>query len=277
MYEINCTDETFDPDFTTEYILSIQVSLDGFSFCIRDDIRKLHLVLKHFPFQISNYPFLFRKTKEILENEEALNKKYKKTIVSMSSPRFTVIPATWDASAERFFSLNFDRLKEEKILSFLNDFFSIKVAFAFPEKIYNLFDSHFNHPVITHQVQTLAGLAARRAASGRSEALLLVSKRFFTILITQNRKLAFINSFFYKNNMDVIYYILHVLKSEEIDARETSVSLLGETEKESHLAGFLKNKFRSVDFLPLSEEYKNSYTFSRFPQHRFLPVINPEL
>jgi len=277
MYEINCTDETFDPDFTSEYIVSIQVGLDGFSFCIRDEIRKIHLVFKHLPFQISNYPFLLRKTKEILAREEALNKKYKKTIISMRSPRFTVIPASKEDSAEELFALNFDRLKDEKILSFTDDSFSVKVAFGFPEKICNLFDSHFDHPVLTHQVQTLAGLAARKAASGHSEALLSFSKRFFTLLITRNQKLAFINSFFYKNHMDVIYYILHVFKTENICVKETSVFLVGETEKESHLAGFLRNQFERVEFLSYSGEYKSSYTFSLFPQHRFLPVIHPEV
>ncbi len=276
MYEINCTDETFDPDYTTEYLLSIQVSLDGFSFCIRDEIRKIHLVFKHLPLQISNYSFLLRKTKEILAREEALNKKYKKTIIRMSSPRVTAIPASWEVSAEELFALNFDRLKDEKILSFTDDSLSVKVAFGFPEKMYNLFNSHFDHPVISHQVQTLAGLVARKATSGHSEALLSFSKRFFTLLITRNQKLAFINSFFYKNHMDVIYYILHVFESEKIGVKETAVFLLGETDEESPLAGFLKNRFERVEFLSYTGEYKSSYTFSLFPQHRFLSVIHPE-
>jgi hypothetical protein len=275
MVDIHCADETFDPDFTTEYSLSIQVSLDGFSFCIRDEIRKIHLVFKHHSFQISNDFFLLRKLREILSHEEVLNKPYKKTTIRMSSPRFSAIPAHYDVPEEELFTLNFDRLNKEKILSFTDDFFPVKMVFGFPESIYNLFHVHFDHPEITHQVQTLIRLASQKASSGQSEALLSLNKRFFTLLITRDRKLVFINSFFYKNHVDIIFYILHVFQSEKIGVKETSVFLMGETEEESPLANFLSKRFERVEFLSYTGEYRSSYTFSRFPPHRFLSVIHP--
>ena len=43
------TEESFDLEKTYEYILSIQVSLDGFSFSILDITRKKYLALKSYP------------------------------------------------------------------------------------------------------------------------------------------------------------------------------------------------------------------------------------
>ncbi|HCY00898.1 MAG TPA: hypothetical protein DG754_12235, partial [Bacteroidales bacterium] len=45
MQKLEFFDETFDPDRTATYELSIQVSLGGFSLCIKDLTRNLFIGL----------------------------------------------------------------------------------------------------------------------------------------------------------------------------------------------------------------------------------------
>jgi len=52
MHNISLIDETLDKNLTANYNLSIQVSLDGFSFCIKDLIRNKYIVLKHIDFSL---------------------------------------------------------------------------------------------------------------------------------------------------------------------------------------------------------------------------------
>ena len=277
MYEINCIDETFDPNFTTEYTLSIQLSLDGFSFCIRDDIRRMYLVFKHFPFQLSNNTFLLRKVKELLEQQEELGKNYKKVLISIASHKITAIPGTFEnPDTEKIFSFNFDKAEDENVLTLQEDFFKINLAFSFPSEIEELLSRHFNKAVFTHQAELLLKLAAQRAQGAESSTLISISKRFFTIIVTHNKKLAIINSYAYSNNMDVIFYILNIFKSQGLNMQNSPVSLTGELEKESPLVEFLRKNFSKVEFIELAKNYQYSYTFSKFPQHMFVSVINPE-
>jgi len=277
MYELNCIDETFDPNFTTEYKLSIQVSLDGFSFCILDDIRKKHLVFKHFPFLLSNDTFLSKKVKEIIENEEALNKRYKKILISYASPRFTIIPNSLTLPDNKeVFNFNHNFIEDESVKSISVGHFKTNIIFGIPNKTFDFLNTHFKKPEVFHQTKVLSRIISQKIKPEKVISLVSVSKRFFTILITKREKLAFINSYRYTNNMDFIYYLLHIFKSEGISLQETPVYLTGEITEDSHLIEFMKKHFSKVDFLKLARGYQYSYTFSKFPPHMFMTVINPE-
>ena len=274
MHEIDCTDETFDPNFTTEYELSIQLGLDGFSFCILDDIRKKYLLLKHYPFLLSNNLFLYRKVTEIIAKEEILRKPYKKKHISFATTGFTAIPQAFDKDDEQdIFSFNFDRTKDEALTSFNDNIFNTKILFAYPVKVYRLLCTDDNHPAPVHPSGFLLHEASRGTMSG-NQTLIWASTRFFIILIIKEGKLSLLNSYRYTNNMDFIFYLLNVFKSEGISTKEASVRLAGDIDENSHLAGFIKNRFRSFAFLKLNKDFQYSYTFSVFPAHWFSSVIN---
>ncbi|MBN1819667.1 MAG: DUF3822 family protein [Prolixibacteraceae bacterium] len=277
MYEINCVDETFDPNFTTEYILSIQVGLDGFSFCILDDIRKKHLVFKHYPFLLSNNLFLLKEIDEIFKKEEILSKNYKRALISFASNKFTTIPLTDQENyTDSTFTLNHVKEKDELILNSTEDFFKLNIIYTVPSGIYNFITEKFEKPEISHQLKVLLGIISRNSNSNRSEALISVSKRYFTIILLKEGKLNLINSYNYSNNMDFIYYVLQVFKTTELNMSESGIFLAGEIKEDSHLVEFIRKHFNKVEFIKLAKGYQYSYTFSDIPSHMFAGVINPE-
>ncbi|MDA3779420.1 MAG: DUF3822 family protein, partial [Bacteroidales bacterium] len=74
MQNFEYLDETLDPSLNQSYILSIQVSLSGFSFCILDKIRKKYIVIKHINIDEDLMQEDFLNTIEnIIENDEQLN------------------------------------------------------------------------------------------------------------------------------------------------------------------------------------------------------------
>jgi hypothetical protein len=85
-------DETLDINSTENYELSIQVSPDGFSFCILDTIRSKFVLIRAFEAEENKY-FNANKINELLGKDDFLTKRYKKVSVILPSPKFTIVPS----------------------------------------------------------------------------------------------------------------------------------------------------------------------------------------
>ena len=95
MHELNFVDETFKLKLATEYHISIQVGLDGFSFCILDVYRKKYIVLRHIPLIVGKLQFLAKKIESIFEQEEKLNVSYHSVSVIYSTNKATLLPKSF--------------------------------------------------------------------------------------------------------------------------------------------------------------------------------------
>src|SRR5680860_695844 len=91
MYDL-VIDKSFDLKKTNNYILSIQVSLGGFSFSVVQPQNNQLLVLKHTPLKISKEQFLTRRLKEWINSEEILQKNYRNCRLIVFTEKFTLLP-----------------------------------------------------------------------------------------------------------------------------------------------------------------------------------------
>ena len=92
MHDICFIDKSFDPEQTNLYHLSIQISLDGFSFAILDIPKGKYTLLKSTNFFIKRPRLLFMKVRELMTEDEHLNLKYKSIEIVYSSENFTLVP-----------------------------------------------------------------------------------------------------------------------------------------------------------------------------------------
>ncbi len=278
MHGINCTDETFDPNFTIEYKLSIQVGLDGFSFCILDDIRKKYLVLKHFPFHLSNPAFLTRKVSELLTAEEIFERPFKEVKVLIDSPHFSVTPnvSGFNQSPESFLRQNFNLPFESQFGNFNDDFFGCSVGFAYPKNLQEVFSKKFEKLAYTHQLQPAFRWLEKKSEKNTTSMLVNVSPGYFSILVSEDKHLLFANSFTYKNQEDFMYYLLTCLKSLSLDLADLKLYVSGHLEENSHIHKTLIKHIEKIHFVKLNTTYQYSYTFDSFPPHKFSFLINPE-
>lgn len=119
MQRLSLVDENFDLNFTKEYILSIQVSLDGFSFSILDSVKKKVICLYHQD-TFSNEPgFHLKKLNSIYDEVDLLALPYKKTKIYFSTPdKTTLVPIAIFSQelAEDFYRLTLDTGRNSKIL-----------------------------------------------------------------------------------------------------------------------------------------------------------------
>ena len=92
MYEV-IAEKGFDLNHTKKYKLSIQVSLDGFSFSIIHPGKNRLLALQNYPAKISSEKFLGKRFSEWTGKNQILSKKYAEIKILFYTNKFTLIPA----------------------------------------------------------------------------------------------------------------------------------------------------------------------------------------
>jgi hypothetical protein len=111
-------DETLDINSTENYELSVQMSPDGFAFSILDTIRNKYVLLRASDPDENKF-LTAEKTREIINADDFLAKRYKKVNIILPSSKFTMVPAPLfdPGKKEEYFTLNLIRSENDVILS----------------------------------------------------------------------------------------------------------------------------------------------------------------
>ncbi|SHE31750.1 Protein of unknown function [Mariniphaga anaerophila] len=253
------TDPSFDYNRTEEYKLSIQVSLDGFSFSVVQEKEAKLLAFEHLPITISSASFLGRRFSEWHESRELLQKQYAETQLFYSSENFTLVPAEFYEyeKQEQLAKCNFGSKNEISVRdNYLPDV-EANLIFSVPESLLEAFNNLFpgcsvNHPVSLFNQKIQEGY--QQEDKERLLALLF-HKNTFSLLLYQKGQLTQINSFAYRHPDDVVFYTLSVFKSLHLSASKTPLLLAGTINKENDVVNSLSEYFAKTSFLALPFQY----------------------
>ena len=110
-------DETLDINSTENYELAIQAGPDGFSFCLLDTLRNKFVLIRSFEPDDNKY-YSSEIVKELIDKDDFLTRRYRRTRVIMPSSKFTLVPAPlYDpAKKDEYFNLN-HKHEEHQIIS----------------------------------------------------------------------------------------------------------------------------------------------------------------
>lgn len=215
--------------------LSIQVGLDGLSFCILDTIGN-KLALSHSqPFENQLTPHrLLQELREAFRQQGVMDYRFSEVVAIHRNLLFTLVPqALFDpgqlASYLKFNAkiLPTDHLDYDTIdgLEMMN----VYVPFANVNNyIYDLFgEFEFKHTA-TVLLETLMKLPG--SAQGTVCYAHLSESQMDLAVFTQ-KKLRFFNSFAISSETDFMYYLLFSLEQLELEAATLKLRLLGEVEE----------------------------------------------
>jgi len=280
MHNISLIDETLDKNLTANYNLSIQVSLDGFSFCIKDLIRNKYIVLKHIDFSDDevSYASLFDKINECFNNEELLNKTYKSSQFCFVTQKSTLVPASlYQAeNSNNIYNFSLELEKYEQINSdYLSSINSYNI-YSINSDIYNLLK--INHPniKISHQASSfIEMLFANYKNKLKQKAIFInVNPLFFDVAIINQNDLLLYNTFKHKNEKDFIYFIMYIFEQLKLNPENDEVILMGDILENSNYHNILKKYIRQVRFEKPTSDQIFSYTFNSIASHIFLNLFN---
>jgi len=268
-------DETLDINSTENYELSIQVSPDGFSFCILDTIRSKFVLIRAFEAEENKY-FNANKINELLGKDDFLTKRYKKVSVILPSPKFTIVPSPLFDPGKKNEYFTFNHFKEEGNMIITNKITDPDsyLIFSVSKPVSDLLSSYYPeiHPI--HHIKPLfSHISCKRKSVHGNYIQIHIEREFFNLIIFDHNTLKFCNTFNYRNISDILYFVLNVFKNLDLKQEET-IYLSGLTEKYDDLSSNFSIYVRNIKFAEPSGNFTFSYVFNDTELHRFINLFS---
>jgi hypothetical protein len=269
-------DETFDPNISSSYFISIQVNLDGFSFCTLDPVRNKYIQLRHIPFLA--HLDLAAQIEKCFEEVEILNLPFRKTLVLTPSQQSTLVPTGIFDPLLKEEWLKFCIRPEENTRVLFN---KVKMAdtfnvFAIPESVFAIMTRQFPEPVFFHQHTPIieSNLAAHQSGNDGTALHINLNKDFFDIAAFGKNHLKLCNSFPIKSDNDFIYFVLFVFEQLKLEPSKTEVVLSGWHPEFSILYKHLTNYIHNLKQTELPHHFHYSHHFRENRLNRFHNLLN---
>ncbi len=270
MQRISLVDESFDLNLSKDYILSIQVSLDGFSFSILDSIRNKVICLYHQDTFTTEPGFHLKKLNTIYDEVELLGLSYKETKIYISAPdKTTLIPiAVFNQGlAEDVYRVTFDQSRNGKILFSLIPELASYAVFEIDHNIYNLLKE--KHPECRLQSDMVLAVSGVPAIVPVLKIRVL---RKQLAILSLNDHISFYNSYYYEGENDMLYYILGAVKN--LDLKPEQIILDGMVNKNEAIYFRLKQYFADVQLTANNPRIHYSQLLKHLPDSRFVSLFN---
>ncbi len=280
MDSISIIDNSFDVNITTSYFLSIQLSLDGFSFCVLDPISNEYIQFWHKSIGIHE------DTEELirheLEHNDILMYPYQKVFFSYTSQPHTLIPdSLFDKNQiDQYLDFCFSKpntIKQEQ-LAFFN---KIKMAdswcvFQVPHKIVSLLNKYF--PEIQYFCPTIPfienTLLHASTDSNSCQVHICISRTSFEIAVKKGNSLILHNTFEYQNTKDFLYFTLFVIDQLKLDTHNTKIFLSGAIDKRKDLYNTLKKYIKKVTIAEDTKHFKFASSLKHIDIQTHLNLFN---
>jgi len=259
--------------------LSIQFSLDGFSFCILNKDSKTFTALHDYTFQeVNNSPQkLLENISLVFKDESLLQKNYHSISVSHINELATLVPkplfdeeklneyAGFNTKVYDDDQLVYDEIKNHDIVSVYIPYTNIN---NFLLDKFNEYDfKHFSNILI----ESLLGIY-KYSLIPRMFAH-IHHNRFELVIIAEN-KLQLYNTFQFSSKEDFIYYVLFTAEQLKLNPEKFELMLLGDIEKNNELFKMAFKYVKNVSLLENRSKYLYDDVFTETDKRRYYTLLN---
>ena len=262
------------------YELSIQVNLNGLSFCILNRSLQRFELLEHDNFEKQLNPI---QTLEALKNKlRSLHLKdydFNTVQVIHQNDLATLVPEDLYEPNNKADYLKFnskilqtDFIAEDKLA--VNKSVNVYIPYV---NINNYIFELFGEFVYKHASTILINeLLQTNFKNDNPTVVINVNPSSFELLVVENRKLLLYNTYEYNSKEDFIYYILFVYEQLKLNPEEVPVKFCGNIAKDDDFYDIVYTYIRHVDFLtyrshlnyksilPETESYKHFLILNSF-------------
>ncbi len=268
-------DETLDINSTGNYELSLEVSPARLTFCLLDAIRNKFIMLREYSPEKNN-GFSAEEVKDVLLKDDFLARNYRRTVLILPSPRYTLIPAPlYDpARKDDYFSFNHVRWESEIIQTNRIPDPDAFLIFSTGKEILEILKGIYPGSFPLHQMKPLLHHVAAAGKSLEKPFIHAhIENDFFNLLVSREKTLQFSNTFLYRNITDVLYFILNVIRNIDL-RKDNTIFLSGQTEIFDELYSGLRTYIKDIKFAEPSGNFTFSYVFNDLQLHRYLNLIS---
>lgn len=272
----------FDKKYTStaskDYALSIQISLDGFSFLVRNTVTGKIIGLKHVPYPEHIHPDdLSSELHKTLEKEPLVIPQYADVKILFWTQKSTLIPAPlFDGSSlKSYFEFNVQLGDNEAI--YYNHIKNIGsyIAYCIPSDVSTICAMYLSNAQFYCQSHPLIHTAVQNQKSSKSgcRVFIQITDDFFDIAVANGGSLQLHNSFGYSCTADFIYFVLNIFEQFKLSPESTPVYLGGNVSKLSNEYIGLGRYIRQLYFIEAYSEATFTHAFIDTDLHHFSALI----
>lgn len=237
--------------------LSIQVSLNGLSFCGIDHIARKILFFKNVHYRKQLNPIeVLQKIEMVYEDEAFLQKEFEDVIVLFSNEFYSLVPEKFfkEENASDYLKFNTKILETDFVAQdYIKEFNLVNVYVPFTN-VNNYFFDKYGEFEYRHCVSVLVEGFLKLNQNQEKEAKVYLNNHTwgYDLVIIQQGKLLFVNSFHCKTKEDFIYYLLFTAEQLELDPTTFELILLGHISKNSDYYNMAYTYIKNISFLETS-------------------------
>ncbi|MFA8433214.1 MAG: DUF3822 family protein [Marinifilaceae bacterium] len=267
-------DTNFEYSQTKEYHLSIQVSLDGFSFSIHQSESGNCLALKKGKIAEGANGKPEELILKNLLNEEMFNKSFQSVSTLWVTPKVSLIPTDIfsESLAESSLKLCHPIQKDEKVIWTEHPELKSNWVFSIPESIWQFLTLQFPGVEIHHHLFPFATEALTFKPANHPSVYIHAEQNYIAIFIPEKEGKHFFNTFTFQNTADLVYYILNVFDQRRLNAGQSKLYFSGVIEEGDNVHSLLKKYIFRTEMLPIKRSGK--ITFQGQSKNQFINLLN---
>jgi hypothetical protein len=286
---VNYYDRSFDQALTSQYSLSIRIDPDGFSFSVYSHLTSRYIVLESVSLlkpallsQAENAEAFYSEKLDryILERNWMLNP-FRQTCLIFNSLAYTMVPHALYDPAQKSAYLDFVHRHDN--LGVIQEHFlnSVEawIVFSINKNIAESLISQLKPSRVMHHagaiIETI--LPRYRHTELHNPVFANIRQNSFDIIVLKDGKLRYCNSFSWKVNEDLVYYLIFVLDQLALNPENVPVFLLGSVEPASPLFELLHRYIRHVEFIDNPQVPKAGLAIPQSSEYNFYDLLNPGL
>ncbi len=247
---IQAFEDNFEFDKSKNYSLALQVGSHKLTFVILDKKDKRFVGFKSYNFNSLKESEIQEILKKTLADEIIFSHNFDEIIVQYQSFRAMLVPESlFDSNNLRAFLKFHHDVDEKDHIHFLEikpaEAFVIFTVPVFLEEMVRVKfpDAKYSH----HSLSFIYNALEKKDKNETAPAMHIhFSDDFFDILIVKNNKIQLFNSFFYKKNTDVIYFVSNLLNLFSLTPENTKIYISGDINLESELKHELGKIFKII-------------------------------
>lgn len=242
-------------DITTKLTnqqLSIQISLNGLSFCVLNQDTNTLTYLREFDFEKKLNPIeLLDQLINLFHSEDPLKVNFNKVSVVYNNELSTLVPKSLfqEESLADYLKFNSKILKSDYITYDeiqLGNCICVYVPFV---NINNFLYEKFGEFTFKHISSVLIeSVLQSEKNSEKTKLFVHVNAKNFELVIIEKSKLLFCNSFEYSTKEDFIYYILFTAEQLNLNPETFNLVFLGDINEEDTLYEITYKYVRHISF-----------------------------
>lgn len=237
-------------DTTSNYKkLSIQISLNGLSFCVVDTLDNTVLVSKRKFFDTElNSLELEKELVTMFKEHSITNESYAEIVATHRNTLFCFVPKPLFAEEEAHNYLKYntkvlttDLIAQDEITNF--DIVNVFIPLV---NINNYIFDTFGDFTFKHSSSIITSSLLNANTNNETTCYVYASEKQMDIVIIRKKKLLLFNSFEYLTTEDFLYYLLFTCEQLKLDNNTVLLSLFGDIEEDSIIYKNCYNHFKNV-------------------------------